>query len=309
MTEFGKRGLCALAVLILGMLALPARAMDRIPDEYRINGFAVGCQAYSYSQGFTLFEAIRLTHEAGGKVIELFPGQPPSPENRKPFNHSTATPETISQVKEELARNHLLAVNYGVVTPGGRDAASRKAEWRKIFEFAKALDLYGVTSEPNAEDMDEIEKLVKEFDIRFCIHDHPKQPRNPNYKFWDPNYVLSLVKDRDPRMGSCADTGHWLTSGVDPVEALHILKGRVMSSHLKDRNQKGPQHRDVPWGTGVGEIKQILDELKAQGFQGNISIEYESDMARDKATNAPKSYPAIKQSIAWIEKINQAASR
>ena len=309
MRDFWKWGSCALAAVVLGMLASPARAMDRIPDEYRINGFAVGCQAYSYSQGFTLFEAIRLTHEAGGKIIELFPGQPLSPDNRKQFNHNTATDETIAQVKEELAKNQLLAVNYGVVNPSGRTLDDRRPEWRKIFEFAKKMDLYGVTSEPNAEDMGEIEKLVKEFDIHFCIHDHPKQARNPNYKFWDPNYVLSLVKDRDPRMGACADTGHWLTSGVDPIEALHILKGRVMSSHLKDRNQKGPQHHDVPWGTGVGEVKEILDELKAQGFQGNISIEYESDMGRDKATNAPKSYPAIKQSIAWIEKLNQTAAR
>ena len=79
MRDFWKWGSCALAAVVLGMLASPARAMDRIPDEYQINGFAVGCQAYSYSQGFTLFEAIRLTHEAGGKIIELFPGQPSEP--------------------------------------------------------------------------------------------------------------------------------------------------------------------------------------------------------------------------------------
>ena len=171
------------------------------------------------------------------------------------------------------------------------------------------MDLYGVTSEPNAEDMNEIEKLVKEFDIHFCIHDHPKQEKNPNYKFWDPNYVLSLVKDRDPRMGACADTGHWLTSGVDPIEALHILKGRVMSSHLKDRNKKGPQHKDVAWGQGVGQIKAILDELKAQNFQGNISIEYESDMDRDPSTNAPKSYPAIKESFVFLQHYGQTAQK
>jgi sugar phosphate isomerase/epimerase len=309
MCDLMKRGFCALILVLFGMLAGSARGMDKIPDEYRINGFAVGCQAYSYSQGFTLFEAIKLTHGAGGKVIELFPGQGMSPENRTQFDHNHATDEMIAQVKEELAKNHLLAVNYGVVNPNGRTLDARKPEWRKIFEFAKKMDLYGVTSEPNSQDMDEIESLVKEFDIHFCIHDHPKQDKNPNYKFWDPNYVLSLVKDRDPRMGSCADTGHWLTSGVDPIEALHILKGRVMSSHLKDRDRKGPQHHDVAWGTGVGEIKEILEELKAQGFQGNISIEYESDMQRDKTTNAPKSYPAIKQSIAWIEKFNQTASK
>ena len=31
----------------------------------------------------------------------------------------------------------------------------------------------------------------------------------------------------------------------------------------------------MPYGQGVGEIGAILEELKAQGFDGNISIEYE----------------------------------
>ena len=60
------------------------------------------------------------------------------------------------------------------------------------------------------------------------------------------------------------------------MEAIKILKGRVISSHLKDRNVRGEAgHHDVPFGTGVGNISGILDELKRQGFEGNISIEYE----------------------------------
>ena len=31
---------------------------------------------------------------------------------------------------------------------------------------------------------------------------------------WDPNYILSLVKDRDWRLGACADTGHWVRSDL-----------------------------------------------------------------------------------------------
>ena len=90
---------------------------------------------------------------------------------------------------------------------------------------------------------------------------------------WDPNYVLSVVKDRDPRIGSCADTGHWVRSGLRPVDCLRILKGRIISSHLKDLNEMGPGAHDVPYGTGVSDIPGILDELKAQGFDGNISID------------------------------------
>ena len=298
-TQSCRKGAVAAALVLMALS--PAIAMDKIPDEYKINGFAVGCQAWSFSnRAFTVFDAIKLTHEAGGKVIEFFPGQALSPDHRDIHFGHTSPDDVIAEVQEECKKYDVLAVNYGVVTPSGSTADERKGEWRQIFEFAKKMNLYGVTSEPRAEDMDTIEQLVKEFDIHFSIHDHPKRSNDPSYRFWDPNYVLSLVKDRDPRMGSCADTGHWLTSGVDPVEALRILKGRVISSHMKDRDKKGPGARDVAWGSGVGEIKQILNELKAQNFQGNIDIEYESDMGPNADGTAPKSYPAIKESIAWI---------
>ena len=84
------------------------------------------------------------------------------------------------------------------------------------------------------------------------------------------------VKNRDPRIGACADTGHWVRSAVKPIEALKILEGRVFSSHLKDLNEFGTtKAHDVPYGTGVSGIKEILDELRRQNFDGNISIEYE----------------------------------
>jgi sugar phosphate isomerase/epimerase len=86
---------------------------------------------------------------------------------------------------------------------------------------------------------------------------------------------MSVIKDRDGRIGSGADTGHWVRSGLNPVECLRILKGRIISSHLKDLNEMSPGAHDVPFGAGVSDIPAVLTELKSQGFAGNISIEYE----------------------------------
>lgn len=257
---------------------------EPIPDQYKIGGMAVGTQAYTFNR-FTVFEAIEKTDQAGGRVIEFYPGQGLSPDERDVRWSHNASPEVIAKVKEKLARHKIKAVNYGVV--GGRDAA----EWRKIFEFAKTMGMYGVTTE-DIEDLDIIEPLVKEFDIRLGIHEHAKRPNDPSYKIWDPNYVLSLVKDRDPRMGACADTGHWASSGLQPVECLRILKGRVMSVHLKDRAAIGSHLPDQIYGMGVSNIKGCLDELKAQGFDGNISIEYEN--------NWDHSVPDVAQCVGFI---------
>jgi len=261
-----------------------ALAENRIPDEYKTGGFFIGCQAYTFNR-FTLFEAIEKTALAGGKVIEFYPGQKLSKEEPGVSWDHNASAETIQKVKDKLARHHLHAVNYGVVQiPKDEEAA------RKIFEFAKTMGLRAVTTE-SVDAIDTIEKLVKEYDILVGFHDHPKNPNNPEYRMWDPNYVLSVVKERDSRIGSCADTGHWVRSNLKPVDCLRILKGRIISSHLKDLNQMGEAH-DVPYGTGVSDIPGTLEELRAQGFTGNISIEYEHDW--------DNSVPAVAQCIGFV---------
>jgi sugar phosphate isomerase/epimerase len=252
------------------VLAAPGllRAENQIPDACKTSGFFIGCQAYTFNR-FSVFEAIDKTAECGGKVIEFYPGQTLSKEESNVKWDHNASAETIQKVKDKLAACKVTAVNYGVV-----NIPKDEAEARKIFAFAKTLGLYAVTTE-SVDALDTIEKLAKEYDVKVGIHNHPKRADNPNYRVWDPKYVLSVVKDRDTRIGSCADTGHWVRSGLNPVECLRILKGRIVSSHLKDLHEMGPGAHDVPYGTGVSDVPELLSELKSQRFAGNISIEYE----------------------------------
>ncbi len=275
-----------LTVTALAFAAVATLNAAAIPDENKIGGFAIGCQAYTFNR-FSVFEAIEKTEQAGGRIIEFFPGQKLSKEEPDVRWDHNASDEVIAKVKEKLAKHNLRAVNYGVVGIPKDEAGARK-----IFEFAKKLGLYGVTTE-SADAIDTIEKLVKEYDIRVGFHDHPRRANDPSYKMWDPNYILSLVKDRDQRIGSCADTGHWVRSGLKPVDCLRILKGRVISSHLKDLNEFGKVGaHDLPYGAGVSDVPGILEELKSQGFQGNISVEYEF--------NWDNSVPEVAQCIGFI---------
>jgi sugar phosphate isomerase/epimerase len=241
---------------------------EPIPDNCLTGGFAAGCQSWTFKE-YSVMEAIDKTAAAGGKVIEFYPGQKFSPEQPdQKFDHN-ASDAMIDEVKARLARDGIRAVNYGVV-----NIPNNEADARKVFDFAKKLGLYGITTE-SVGSLDIIEKLVKEYDIRVGFHDHQRRADDPSYKMWDPNYVLSVVKDRDPRIGSCADTGHWVQSGLKPVDCLKILKGHIISVHLHDMNEFSPTAHDVPDGTGVSDVRGILHELKHQHFAGNISIEYE----------------------------------
>lgn len=284
-------------LLVTSAVALTAASAvaEKIPDEYKTGGFAIGCQAYTFNR-FSVFEAIEKTAQAGGKVIEFFPGQKLSAEEPNVKWDHNAADDVVEKVKAQLTKYHLKAVNYGVV-----GIPKDEAQARKIFEFAKKLGLYGVTTE-SVDAIDTIEKLVKEYDIRVGFHDHPKRANDPGYKMWDPNYILSVVKDRDRRIGSCADTGHWVRSGLKPVDCLRILKGRIISSHLKDLNEFGKlEAHDLPYGTGVSDVPAILEELKRQKFEGNISIEYE--YAWDH------SVPEVAQCIGFVRGYGAAKSK
>jgi sugar phosphate isomerase/epimerase len=275
-------GLCLAATLLLPRVA---SAENKIPDDYKTGGFFIGCQAYTFNR-FSVFEAIEKTAQAGGKVIEFYPGQKLSKEQPDVKWDHNAPPDVVQKVKDKLAQHKIKAVNYGVVA-----VPKDEAEARKVFEFAKALGLRAITTE-SVEAIDTIEKLVKEYDIMAGFHDHPKRANNPDYRMWDPKYILSVVKDRDRRIGSCADTGHWVRSGLKPVECLRILKGRIISSHLKDLNEMKLEAHDLPYGCGVSDIPAILTELRRQKFQGNISIEYEY--------NWENSVPEVAQCIGFV---------
>ena len=87
--------------------------------------------------------------------------------------------------------------------------------------------------------------------------------------------MLSAIKGLSKRVGSCADIGHWVRSGLDPVACLKKLDGHVLHLHIKDLNEKSKTAHDVHWGTGVSDIDGVIKELKRQHFKGVLSAEYE----------------------------------
>jgi sugar phosphate isomerase/epimerase len=272
-------------ILLSLLLAAATSFAATIPDAAKVGQFYAGCQAYSFRL-YTVFEAIDKTAQAGGKTIEFYPGQ--KFDDTSKWDHN-ATPEMIDKVMKHLEAKGLTAVGYGVVKLG-KDAAQD----RKVFEFCRKVGISIVVTEPDVAGLDGIEALVKEFDIKMAIHNHPKRPLDRAYMFWDPDYVLGLVKDRDPRMGSCADVGHWVRSGLDPVECIKKLKGRIFDSHMKDLTEFGNvKAHDLPFGQGKSNIAGILAEYAAQGYPGPLHCEYEH--------NWETSVPEITQCLEFVK--------
>ena len=145
--------------------------------------------------------------------------------------------------------------------------------FRKIFDFAKEMGVKTLVAEPPAEVFEKLDELCNEYKINLAIHNHPKSPES---MYWQPENVLKVCEGRSKRIGSCSDTGHWVRSGLDPIQCLKKAKKRIIAMHLKDVIESGkPEARDVPLGTGKANYTAVLKELYAQKFRGIMTIEYE----------------------------------
>lgn len=247
-------------------------------------GWMLGCQAYSFNR-FTFYEAVDKVASLGLHTIEMYPGQKLSAEKPDAKTGEGLSAELRKEALQYLADKDVVLRNFGVCGLSADEAATRKT-----FEFAKAMGIETIVSEPAPEAFDTIEKLCEEYQIQVALHNHPEPSR-----YWNPDTVLEACKGRTKLIGACADTGHWMRSGINPVDALKKLEGRIISFHLKDLNKYGKQGaHDVPWGTGEANMKAVLAEIYRQGFQGVFSIEYEH--------NWLESLPEIALCVAYFDK-------
>ncbi len=275
-------------------LGMPATAQGT-PNAEKL-GWKLGCQAYSFNR-FTFFEAVDKNKSLGLKYIEMYPGQKLSAENPDMNTGYNMSAETQALIKAKLNESGVEVMNYGVV-----GLPNDEAECRKVFEFAKAMGIETIVSEPPEDAFDVIEKLCEEYKINVALHNHPKPS-----KYWNPEKVLEMTKGRSKRIGACADTGHWMRSRIDVLEALKMLEGRIISFHFKDLHGTGrrgadkQKPHDVPWGTGAGDPKAWLTEIKRQGIEAVFSIEYEH--------NWENSVPDIAQCVKYFDQVAKELSK
>lgn len=294
-----KRGLLRRDVLKAGALAgagmtlgfwpgRPARAeavKTSTPAAEKL-GWTLAVQIYTFRR-FPFYEAMEKTAELGITCVEpafFLPLDKDRPELKV---NETLAPEVRKELKARLAGRGMRMSNYY------GDLKNDEADARKKFDFAKEMGVETFIAEPPPEAFDLIEKLCDEYKINLAVHNHPKSPQS---RYWRPDNVLEVCKGRSKRIGACCDTGHWVRSGLNAVECLKKLEGRVLGFHLKDVIEAGnPAARDVPLGTGKADYAAVLKELHRQGYKGVLSIEYEHD--------SPELMQDLAQCAAFVEKM------
>jgi len=256
-------------------------------EDVRIKKFPIAMQCWTFHK-FTFFETLQKVENLGIEYIQAYANQPLSKDMPDVVFGPDLTDEQIKLVKQKLMEHGINIYAIGVI-----GFENNEAGMRKVFDFAKRMGIKIIVTEPAYDDFSLIEKMVKEYDIKVAIHNHP----TPS-KYAHPETVYARIRGLDERIGVCADTGHWMRSGVNPVEALKILEGRIIDFHLKDLNKFGTKEAyDVPFGQGVANIHDILAEMTLQDYHGCLAFEHERKEELDNPS------PSVKKGIDYIKSI------
>ena len=218
----------------------------------------MGIQSYSL-RAFKTDDMLAKTAALGLRYVEAYPEHFPL----------TDDPKTIAGYKEQLKAHNLVMPAYGAI-----DFSADAQDARKKFEFAKAMGIRTLTSNPAPDSFEVLDKLVQEYNIRIAIHNHG--PDDARYGKID--QVSNAIQGHNALIGACVDTGHYLRADESPVTAVGKFGTRVFDVHLKNVKQ-GPGKEKV--FTEIGEIGGLLDVvailriLKENHFRGLLALEYE----------------------------------
>lgn len=227
-------------------------------QEAKAAGLKLGIQIYSL-RGFPVDVALDHTKNLGFEEVEFFSGMFPL----------TASDEEIQKMVQKVKGLGLKISAHGV-NGFTKDAQAN----RKVFEFAKKAGVKNISAAPTPDSMDSLNELVKEFDIRIAIHNH-----GPSDRFNKVVDVLRAIEGLDPRIGACADLGHFIRSGEKPVDVIRALAGRLYGVHLKDFAEMKESTRGVILGQGHLDCAAVFDAMIQAKFpaDGALSLEYEEN--------------------------------
>jgi sugar phosphate isomerase/epimerase len=212
----------------------------------------------------------------GLRYIEVFPG------------HVAGMSPT--QIKETLAKNNIKYMSYGVVP-----FTNKEADNRKMFEIAKQFGFSTLSCDPSPDSFDSLDKLCDEYGVSVGIH-----PHGPGHRWAKIETIWNAVKDHNKKIGLCADTGHLIRAGEDPLKACETMKDRLFELHLKDFKKKGENDwEDVPAAQGSLDVDGIIKFLLTNKFKGGIFIEYEgADPVNKSKESVDRVLEAIKKAKA-----------
>jgi sugar phosphate isomerase/epimerase len=275
--------LSPLAGLGLGF-GLGARARAAAPESSAGDpwkGLKVGIASYSFSK-LPLDVTIDTIRGLGLHYVSI-------KDAHLPLKSTAAQRKAVAQQFRDAGITPLSCGNIGM--------SDDEAEIRNAFEYARDAGIPVIVCKPTRKSLPQLDKMVKEFDIRIAIHNH-----GPEDNVWPSPYVAwEAIRPFDERIGLCIDVGHTVRCGVDPTEALRKCSARLYDVHLKDLASKEGKSLPVELGKGVLDLRSMMQALLDIGFSRHVGLEYEKDL-KNPIPGATESIEYLRGLMAEVKK-------
>jgi type 1 glutamine amidotransferase len=165
----------------------------------------------------------------------------------------------------------------------GADPAMR----RRVFEFAKSINVPLIITGADAANVAELDKLADEFEINVALESKG-----------DPKTTMAALDGRGKRMGVSAHLGGWAQAGVKAVDGLAAVKGKLLHVTAADRSALNARGRVVALGDGAAGLADFFLAAYRAGIKPlSISIEStgmtEADMVKNLQAFERVMWPAM----------------
>jgi type 1 glutamine amidotransferase/sugar phosphate isomerase/epimerase len=253
----------AAAQFALGDLPAPTTPSAKLTPAVRAQeqlGWRLGIETDAFGAS-TLSDALDQAARLGVLYVGGVGSQKVSSEIAKDFGPQL-TDKELEQVRLKLDSSGVFLLSYSI----GQMPADAEG-CRKLFEFGRKMGIETFVTNPSPDTLDALVKLCDQYDISVAIgnHDHKVSPHD-----WRPEAIVKACQGRTQRIGACGDIGHWIRSGIDPLHAVGMLKGRLIDVHL----------HEMPGENGLAKLEKVIQELHRLGVK---PVMFASGRPRDGA--------------------------
>ena len=258
----------AAAQFVLGDLPAPTTPSGRLTPPLVAQeklGWRLGLDSFMFRQD-SISEAVDRAAQLGVLHLGACDQQAASRGLGKGFGPQLS-PEELGQMRVKLDSAGVRLLTYRLWRCPSDDAV-----WREAFAFARKMGMEAIIANPPPEALPMLEKLCDEFDVCLALHDG--DARGPLR--YSPAEVLKLCQGRSRRLGTCGDFRNWVRAGVAPIEAIRLLKDRIITVQVHDLHESSAKAHDVPWGTGGANVSECLKEIQRLGLHPIMfALDYE----------------------------------
>ena len=179
-----------------------------------------------------------------------------------------------SRPEEVLAEMNTLGCSYAVVA---YVAEERRRNAHQVLEIGETFNRYG--------------EICREAGLQFAYHNHAFE-----FEALDGGTMFEILLDTtDASLVAFELDVYWLQhAGVDPLQMIKRLAGRVPLVHIKDM-EAGEERRDAPVGEGILPWQEILPACTEAGTEWYI---IEQDNPRNPLPDVERSLSNLREMLA-----------